>query len=1165
MKKRWMTVWSAALLLIGSAVVSAAPRLVFEAEESALTADRAEIVPLPDGGRGVALKPEVKAGSGAAAADLVFTLEIPTAGKYEIFSTASASDAVFRRISIALDEEPVRSRAVIYPWRNLKSCKLQLMRAELTAGTHRLAIRLPEKVALDRLEFALEKLPPVPAAAASYVPPILPPAVHPRLLVSPETLPTVRRNLVRGENAAIWEKLREKARESYQPKFDPEAEVGFDEKLLDLATFKAFVALVENAPEPGREALKLICDYLPRVEMDNQLDNCRRIGQIIYSAALVYDWCYPLASPEQKALIREHLMRLSESMEIGWPPFKQPVINGHGNEAQLSRDLLAMAIAIYDEDPVPYRLCSYRLLEEVVPAHDYEYRSGRHNQGGSYGPYRFGWDLYSAWIFLRMSGKKVFSPDIEKVSYFWMYLRTPDGSMFFDGDDTNGQYPVQTFSLFLSYTYAADPLLKAEFLREKGMDFARHSPLLFLLLNDPALEPASPEALTALPLTRYFGDPLGSMICRTGWKFNRFSAEAAVELKGAGVQFYNHQHLDSGGFQIYYRGMLATDLGRYLYYGTPYDMNFNKRSIAHNVMLAYDPEEKLPPATFNDGGQLVTGDFHFFSAPASMAELTSKTFRHGSVLAAGFGPDPVAPFYSFLKADLAPAYGPKLTAYVRSFCFWNLGRPGCPAALIVFDRMVAARPDIRKFWLLNSYGKPEIGRDRISVVNRRYGVGGRLTAHVLLPKSDNLNITTAGGEAAHNVFGLQYVSPYPDSAEAKGWRSMVSPKQSAAEDVFLTALVIGDEAAELPAAELIEGENWVGAVVNDRVVLFARSGGRLASELLLDLPPDEKEFQLLVADLAPGVWTVRTRDDGGRALYQTTVDAESGRLFAMLPPGRYVIRPGAEPGVPALPAYAGIRAQASPDNIDPAGKTFLNRREVEDRPFRKVDGVVLVPVEKLFRAAGMAVEATAAKLTVSRGPYECVFTAGSPVGRLDGFELAMPAKPLIADGVWHLPVYVAGGVIGGEAVVIEDDRSVWFDALPADRCPIVKVEASHGATQQEELFMLFNEQRNRGYWAANSREAWLKIYLAEPRVIEGINITWFRGGSRQFSFAVETSLDGERWEPAFEGRGSGRDDAMATYRFTSRRRARIVRFRGFGSNQNEWNSIHNLSLIPGKP
>src|SRR5690606_28503276 len=117
----------------------------------------------------------------------------------------------------------------------------------------------------------------------------------------------------------------------------------------------------------------------------------REIGRAIYTGALVYDWCYPLLEQGEKELLRKHMMRLARDMEIGWPPFYgvESIVNGHGNEAQICRDLLAMSIAIYDEDPLPYRYTSYTVLEQLLPMRAFEYQSPRHNQGVDYGAYRF--------------------------------------------------------------------------------------------------------------------------------------------------------------------------------------------------------------------------------------------------------------------------------------------------------------------------------------------------------------------------------------------------------------------------------------------------------------------------------------------------------------------------------------------------------------------------------------------------------------------------------------------------------------------------------------------------------------------------------------------------------------------------------------------------------
>ena len=68
------------------------------------------------------------------------------------------------------------------------------------------------------------------------------------------------------------------------------------------------------------------------------------------------------------------------------------------------------------------------------------------------------------------------------------------------------------------------------------------------------------------------------MIARTDWNIDsNINNTVVAEIKGGGYHFGNHQHADVGAIQLYYRGLQVADLGQYGFYGTPYDMNFNKR------------------------------------------------------------------------------------------------------------------------------------------------------------------------------------------------------------------------------------------------------------------------------------------------------------------------------------------------------------------------------------------------------------------------------------------------------------------------------------------------------------------------------------------------------------------------------------------------------------
>lgn len=101
-------------------------------------------------------------------------------------------------------------------------------------------------------------------------------------------------------------------------------------------------------------------------------------------------------------------------------------------------------------------------------------------------------------------------------------------------------------------------------------------------------------------MTRYSGTPYGWMIARTGWDANCVIAEMKINEQFVG----NHQHMDGGSFQIYHKGPLAIDAGAYSGssggYNSPNNKNYFKRTIAHNSLLVYDPDEKF--GCWNYGG-----------------------------------------------------------------------------------------------------------------------------------------------------------------------------------------------------------------------------------------------------------------------------------------------------------------------------------------------------------------------------------------------------------------------------------------------------------------------------------------------------------------------------------------------------------------------------------
>jgi heparin/heparan-sulfate lyase len=851
------------------------------------------------GGRGVALQPgiksQVKDKGRAAQPDLVFTVKAPAPGRYFLRTTAStdaegaALMAKGKRkeesltVKLQIDDGRPTRRVVFTPWNAGPVSRTNVGKFDFTGKEQNIGVCLPRGLVLDSIELAPYVPPAVPAAAAAYRPAIVPPTTHPRLFVTQETLAQVRANLEIGENKAAWATVKKNAETPLTFEFDPDDEMRYQPRVENAAREKAFYYLMTGNRAIGREAVKLMCDYLARVEFGNILDVTRPIGRAIYAGAMVYDYCYDLATPEERTILRQNLMRLADDMECGWPPFRQSIVNGHGNEMQINRDLLTMGLAIYDEDPRPYQYCAYKILEKLVPMRKFEYQSPRHNQGINYSSYRFGCEMQGVWLFRRLAGREVFDPNIKEIGKYWLYMRSPDGEMLRDGDGGSlpGVYWTSPQLMMLCYTYADSPVLKGEFLRQGGMDSHLE---LFLLLNNPNLK--AEMSLESLPTTIDFGPILGSMVARTGWNIGEKSDDVVVEIKGGGYNFGNHQQADAGSFQIYYRGILAGDIGLYGFYGTPYDIGFAKRSIAHSLMLAVDPAEKIYRDSANDGGS------RFFQIHPLTPEMTrtDPMFNNGNVLFCDFGPDRMRPDYSIFSCEISAAYTEKIKNHTRSFCFLNLNRKDIPAAVIIADDMTTANPAFKKYWQVNTLTPPEVKSDAVILANTLGGRTGKAHVRMLLPKPADRTVDILSGPDANSVFGQRFEIPprCADYAEAKGHRIMFSPKTPAKRDRFLTVIQIADgDAATLPVESYETGESQV-VILADRVVSIGKNPTPIQNAFTIRIP-DGGRYEVLLASLAPGTWTVAPANGGKKAVHQ--VEAGKSTLFFTADGGEYRVTP----------------------------------------------------------------------------------------------------------------------------------------------------------------------------------------------------------------------------------------------------------------------------------
>jgi len=663
--------------------------------------------------------------------------------------------------------------------------------------------------------------------------------------------------------------------------------------------WEALQYLVEANPAAGRATIERALALLKRTELADRQDACRETGRMMVTGAIVYDWLYPLLTADDKQAFLAELVRLAKTQECGYPPTRQGSVTGHSSEAMIMRDMISAGIAIYDEFPEMYRLAAGRFFREHLPARNWLYNGHAYHQGDSYGTHRFSWDTYPLWIFDRLGAGNVYNPEQQFVPYLWVYTTRPDGQRLRAGDTFKTSAPRgEPWSEFLGTLFTAsyyrDGTLLTQFLRQGG---GSDSEAIFeFLWRDVQLQP---QPLESLPLSRYFGSPFGWMVARTGWD----PAAVIVEMKVNEYNFVNHQHLDAGAFQIYYQGALAIDSGAYSgssgKYGSPHCQNYYWRTIAHNSLLVYDPQEDFGKRGYgNDGGQRLAGGRSEVRTLDVLLD-PDQGYRTGRVLAHGFGPDPQTPDFTLLTGDLTDAYSKKVQQVTRSFAFLNLRDARVPAALIVLDRVVSADPAFRKFWLLHTQEEPQLDGGSALVDCTQHDQRGRLTLDVLLPTDSNRHLSHVGGPGKEYwVFGTDYsndIEPRQlerSSLEPGAWRIELSPKAAVAEDLFLTVMQVTDRTApgRLPVRR-VELPERVGAAIErpdgSRLVLFRRDGQRSARPVVIDIPGPGKTG-VLVTDLASGSWRAQ-RIDAAEA-HEIRVSQELGAAWFEASPGTWQLQ-----------------------------------------------------------------------------------------------------------------------------------------------------------------------------------------------------------------------------------------------------------------------------------
>ena len=620
---------------------------------------------------------------------------------------------------------------------------------------------------------------------------LCPPKKHPRLMARSEDIDRIKRNMSLPECSLSVEIFRELCEK-------PVKCIGADPDFgtYDLSEYlaveaKALRALISMDKSDARAAIDDAMFLLENSEFDKGIMKARWSGHLIFVSAEVYDWCYEYLTDQEKHFIINKCEGMAEKyFEMGYPPAKQAAISGHGSEAQLLRDLLSLGIAAYDERPDIYDFCAGRIIDEYVPSYDFMFAGGFHHQGPTYGSYRYTCLLWSALLFYSMSGKKIFTPKLDELAESFIYLTRKDGQCMRLGDDTY-EYKAAylrnapfTVPMFFAAAYTGkkryyDVFYKGfdrEFVlpSKHGIDYYEDgafgeglfSAVAHLLWNGLSEEISTEDMLPY----RYFGYPNGITMWNDG--------ERVVIMKIGELWGSNHDHLDTGCFQIYCGGALASDSGVYDSYHTPHRMNYTIRTCAHNCITVFDPS-KPSYGEWKEGLAYDGGTRRPCAGKEPKAlDLWKENYKMATVLSHTEGEE-----LCEIVGDMTDAYSHTCEQIVRKMR-WEPCR-GAYGVLTVEDNVKTLSNELVTAFNLHCQNEPQrIGND-IVISNDGY----KLVCRVLEPARADIEIV-GGGDHRFETDGVNYEPTTLEHTEAGWGRITVRPSEQSTETKFKVEMEI---------------------------------------------------------------------------------------------------------------------------------------------------------------------------------------------------------------------------------------------------------------------------------------------------------------------------------------------------------------------------------------
>ncbi len=737
--------------------------------------------------------------------------------------------------------------------------------------------------------------------------------VHPRVNLAGYMIDDIKRTMEDPEMAVMVEMFWKYAELQTDGKLpEPHTQIAmsynWDNDIITAIEVKALAYLLTENELYAQEAIYAIKNYILTLVMttDAQGDLFYAYGTVMRVAAQVYDWCYPVLTEKDRNQIIAGVENYHASkMTIGCPPHGMNGIQGHGTSSQLACDYVAFSLAIYDERPDWWELVGARVYNEWYPFINYYYQTNYWNQGTStYADNKFSYHVRSAWLIKALTGENPL-PNIGNVLLGLLANQLPSGNFFPTGDGTVGIEGATsgafTLDKSLAVLQALHPtpgmqLIVKDWLndyKKTVMSFSGYPYTCAMVLvwrSQGSDTTAAPEnKYDEIGTVSYAPSPLSQVIARSAWSDTN---APAVFMRIAEVNVGNHEHEDSGTFQIYYKGLLTGNTGYYgssekLYdapYGSTHHKYYHQSTVSSNGFLVFNPalagdDPSVPDKYYYCGGQISTGGAESFEQ-----FLNEPTAKKGETtgFAYEYREDGVTPKYAYIAGDISQAYDSRTVEFIeRRMLAIFTDNESYPMLFYVFDNVFSVGEDFKKTFLLHTTYEPTIDGNTVTSV-----VGdGKL---VLTSLSDGTEIEAIGGEG--NWFLVNGHPCSPSETVSNHWGRVEISTSGSVYTGMLNAMYVTDSSNDeyLNTELLADNELCIAAKTDDTIVVFVKGKEKNAAKLEFEFS-EKGLFEYYVSGMSVGSWSIRV--DGVTVAHLYSYDDE-GFLNFTAPSGKIEIVPG---------------------------------------------------------------------------------------------------------------------------------------------------------------------------------------------------------------------------------------------------------------------------------